>query len=256
MVKEIKISPAECSLFRGLGVEEIEFIKQMHQDITLLVMIRDDDLRSRLLACLEQCHFDLIETDSIHMAYRLLDEESVDLLMVDSSAKGLNEFIFIETLRQNNIFLPTVFVGEGCFNLHYRLKAFEEEIDDCISPEVSDNELLHRITVLLKRAGRYAEYKSRFLKHRQMVLDIDDRQMWIGDLQVILTRQEHRMLCLAFRQPHLILSFPLMQEYGIIDSRSSSRSFATMMRRLRKKLHHNSDHPVFITVRGVGYRLY
>lgn len=256
MGKQSKEPFRECALFKDLKRDEVEFVKQTHRHITLLVVIRDDELRNRLLERLDECCFDLIETDSINMAYRILDEEIVDLLIVDSSAKGLNEFIFIETLRQNNIFLPTVFVGQGCFNLHYRLKALEEEIDDCISPTVSDAELLHRIVVLLKRAGRYIEYKSKFLRHRHMRLDVEERQIWVDDVLIALTQQEHRLLRLAFKQPQLVFSFPHMQEYGIIDIKSSCRSFTTMMRRLRKKLRHTQEHPVFITVRGEGYRLY
>jgi DNA-binding response OmpR family regulator len=92
---------------------------------------------------------------------------------------------------------------------------------------------------------------------RDLVVDLEKRQVYLGKQPVMLTPTEFRMLeCLAERPGHSVSEETLAQEVWGNYKQSDSAVVRRYIWLLRQKLEDDPSNPKrLITVRGFGYRL-
>jgi len=116
--------------------------------------------------------------------------------------------------------------------------------------------LLARVRSLLRRrevSNRTPENKN-ILRHKELVVDLDQCKVWIEGQLLELTLSEYKILCCFMLSPGKVLTRNQLVEY-IQDGpvHVTDRTIDTHIFGLRKKL---GDYSAIIeTIRGIGYRV-
>ena len=116
--------------------------------------------------------------------------------------------------------------------------------------------LLARVRSLLRRrevSTRTPENKN-ILRHKELVVDLDQCKVWIEGQLLELTLSEYKILCCFMLSPGKVLTRNQLVEF-IQDGpvHVTDRTIDTHIFGLRKKL---GDYSAIIeTIRGIGYRV-
>ena len=116
--------------------------------------------------------------------------------------------------------------------------------------------LLARVRSLLRRretSNRTPENKN-VLRHKELVVDMDQAKSWIDGQLLELTLSEYKILCCFMLSPGKVLTRNQLVEYiqdGPINV--TDRTIDTHIFGLRKKLGDYSS--IIETIRGIGYRV-
>jgi len=134
-----------------------------------------------------------------------------------------------------------------------RIEGFESGADDYVCKPFSPNELMLRVSAILKRAGEKDE-DSPVLTASGIRLDVAHHQVTVGNRPVELTATEFRLLKLLMKERGKVQTREvLLQKVWNYENDIETRTVDTHMRRLREKLGEAASW--LETVRGVGYRM-
>ena len=178
-----------------------------------------------------------------------------DLMLLDIMMPELSGIQLCRIARADPTIkhIPIIFLSARG-EVEDRIKGLEAGAEDYISKPFNTNELLLRISKMLRRSGLRSEPagKSR-IEIAGVVIDEDLHQLTVDGKNVTLTATEFRLLK------------PLMERKGRVQSRDhllvnvwhydtdiETRTVDTHVRRVREKLGQHAH--MIETVRGVGYR--
>ena len=120
---------------------------------------------------------------------------------------------------------------------------------DLFHAQPFDLVLLEKIRVILRRRG--AETEPRTLRYRDLVLDLDAREVLAAGSPLDLTAREFDLLHTLLRAPGRVFTREmLLSKLWGYDFFGDERVVDSHIKNLRHKL----DHDYIETVRGVGYR--
>jgi DNA-binding response OmpR family regulator len=128
--------------------------------------------------------------------------------------------------------------------------------DDYMTKPFDLNILLARVRSLLRRrdtTNRTVENRN-ILRHKELVVDMDQCKSWIEGQVLDLTLSEYKILCCFLLSPGKVLTRNQLVEY-IQDGpvHVTDRTIDTHIFGLRKKLGEYSA--IIETIRGIGYRV-
>jgi DNA-binding response OmpR family regulator len=129
--------------------------------------------------------------------------------------------------------------------------------DDYVTKPFSPRELVARIQAMLRRPRRALPTQDEGRRFGDLAIDVDARQVRVGDQPVDLTRLEFDLLDVLSSQPRRVFSKQQLLErvWGSAEFRDD-HVVAVHVANLRRKLGDDADEPRWIhTVRGVGFRL-
>jgi DNA-binding response OmpR family regulator len=222
--------------------------------------------RSAHIAILED-EPDLLELEEYHLrkagytvtgllsakyARRLLEEESIDLMIVDRNLPCIEGSEFIAALREEGVEIPVIFVSAKD-----RPDAIEEGFkrggDDYLTKPFDMNELLWRIEAILRRTRRGS---SQIVRYRDIVLDASRHTVLVGDKQVDVSRLEFDLLHYFLRHPDTPLSrAELLEKVWGDRTEAKEATVNVTVNRLVSKIDPERTRNYIEPVRGIGYRL-
>lgn len=128
--------------------------------------------------------------------------------------------------------------------------------DDYMSKPFDLAILLARVRSLLRRREltTIGPENKNILKHKDLVVDLDQCKAWIAEQLLELTLSEYKILCCFMLSPGKVLTRNQLVEYiqdGPINV--TDRTIDTHIFGLRKKLGEYSS--IIETIRGIGYRV-
>lgn len=217
----------------------------------LLVVEDDRNTRELLKAILEAEHYSVFTAENGELALAVLETEHIDLVVLDVMMPAMDGYEFTKVLRAMNNDLPILMVSAKQLPQDRKL-GFIAGIDDFLTKPFDEEELLLRITALLRRAKITSE---RRIMIGDVTLDFDTYTVSRsnGDSQA-LPQKEFQLLYKLLSYPGTIFTrIQLMDEIWGVDSDTGWETVTVHIAKLRKRF---SDWPEFKleSVRGLGYR--
>jgi two-component system phosphate regulon response regulator OmpR len=226
------------------------------------VVIVDDDARIRdlLRRYLSQEGFDVLLAEDGRALDRILQRESVDLMVLDVMLPGEDGLGICRRLRQSAVKTPIIMLTAKGEDVD-RITGLEIGADDYLGKPFNPRELLARIHAVLRRRpqaevpGAPSSADKEVITFGAFSLDLGTRSLSKNGQNIPLTSGEFAMLKALARHPKQALSRDRLAQLARgRDFEPFERSLDVQISRLRKMIETDPASPKVIqTVWGVGY---
>jgi DNA-binding response OmpR family regulator len=216
-------------------------------------MVIDDEerIRSLLARSLTAEGHSVVSAASGSSALSLLDEHTVDLVLLDLVMPGQSGFTVLSALNERES-SPPVIVISGVTDVGARVQALDRGAVDVVGKPFTLAELMARVRRNL--ATRRTTSGARYVTAGGVRLDSDRHRARFDGRDVPLTEREFALLShLIRRRGEVCRREELLHDVWGLDFDPGSNVVEVCVRRVRAKL--GADLPVE-TVRGVGYCFY
>lgn len=176
-----------------------------------------------------------------------------DALIVDVMMPGLDGFGLLRRLRADGIDAPVLFLTARD-DIEDKLTGLTLGADDYVTKPFSLEEVVARLRVILRRAGRTApERTSARIRFADIELDDDTHEVWKAGEPVALSPTEFTLLRYFMVNAGTVLSKPrILDHVWRYDFGGEVGVVETYVSYLRKKVD-NGPERLIHTLRGVGY---
>lgn len=219
------------------------------------VLVADDKASVRQLVreYLEAEGFRVVVASNGREALTAARQSKPDLILLDIMMPEMSGYDFIRAYRKERetpIILLTARLEETDKVLGLELGA-----DDYLTKPFGMKELVARINALLRRAGRLPA-SPEVVAAGDVRMDLECREVTVGEQTVSLTRSEFELLRLLAASPGRVFSrSELLLKLEGSEFENVERTIDVHVRNLRKKIEPDPSKPTHIeTVFGVGYR--
>ena len=216
----------------------------------ILVVDDNENTRKLMKNILSQNGYTPILAKDGLEALEMLDKNHVDLILLDVMMPNMNGFELTQLLRDTGYTLPILMVTAKEAFADKKI-GFLSGTDDYMVKPVNEEEMLLRISALLRRSKIASEHK---LTVGETILDYDSLTVTRNDQSEELPKKEFMLLfkLLSF-QNKILTRRQLMDEIWDMDSDTDERTVDVHINRLRERFKTNHDFEI-ITVRGLGYK--
>ena len=216
----------------------------------ILVVEDDGDLNKTMCSFLRQNGYEAEGCLCANDAYNAMYNNLFDLIVSDIMMSGIDGFEFARTVRKVNAAIPIIFVTARD-DFGAKQNGFDAGIDDYMVKPIDLQELLLRISALLRRANIA---QSKKITVGGFTMDEEERSATNAGEEIPLTAREFNLL-------YKLLSYPkktftrvqLMDEFWDADSNATPRAVDVYITKLREKLSSCADFEI-VTVHGLGYK--
>lgn len=220
----------------------------------LIIVIEDEeDILDLIEFHLQKNDYDTIGFTSTKNVNRCLEEEKVSLMVVDRNLPGVEGSDFVKAVRDGGNMVPVIFL-----TARDRKEDIEEGFtkggDDYMTKPFEMKELVLRIKAILRRTKKINNGK---LKYKEIVLDIDNNNVYVSGNLVDLTKLEFLLLKTFIENQGKVLSRDVLIENVWGDEYEDGLQEKTVnvaVNRLKTKINHFKDEEYIKSVWGVGYR--
>jgi len=182
----------------------------------------------------------------------LLLEEDIDLLIVDRNLPGIEGSEFIKKLRDEGHKIPVIFVSAKDQDIDIE-EGFIRGGDDYLTKPFNMNELVLRVKSILRRTKVSDEGKLLF---KDIVLDLDERRVYVASAEVRLSKLEFELLSYFIQNKNVVLNRDqLLEEVWKDEEFKQEKTVNVTINRLKKKIDPSKEKEYIQPVRGVGYKL-
>jgi len=219
-----------------------------------ILIIEDDKHISRLVKYnLEKSGYDCSVAASGEDAFKMLDKEQVDLIILDIMLPRMDGFEVCRRIKQEDRLkdIPIVMLTAKGEEVD-RVVGLELGADDYIVKPFSPRELVLRIKAILRR-GKAQEAKKDILTAGILTVDIPKHKVTVSGKEVKLTPIEFRLLVTLMQRKSRVQSRDvLLDDVWDIHADVYTRTVDTHIKRLREKL--GKAGRFIETIVGIGYR--
>jgi len=222
-----------------------------------LVLVVDDEpqLRRFLRASLPAQGYRIVEAATGEEALREAAARAPDLVLLDLGLPDLDGVEVTRRLREWSA--APIVVLSARDQEQDKIRALDAGADDYLTKPFGTGELLARMRVALRHAGRGAAADEPVIVIGGLQVDLAARRVAVEAREIRLTRTEYRLLALLARHAGKVLTHrQLLKEVwgpGAVDQTHYLRVY---MGQLRHKIEADPAQPrYFLTETGVGYRL-
>lgn len=224
----------------------------------LIAIIEDEaPIRRFLRASLSVEGFRVAEAATAKDGLRLITQDRPALVLLDLGLPDADGLTIIEEVRQWSAMPIIILSARG--EEQSKVAALDAGADDYLTKPFGVSELLARIRVALRHAGRISDAGAEATAFRfgHVRGDLAERRVFVDEEEVKLTKLEFDLLATLVRNPGKVLThrYLLKEVWGpyAVDEPHYVRVF---MANLRKKLERDPSRPEYLlTEQGVGYRL-
>lgn len=218
--------------------------------INILVVEDEKNLNKIVCTHLDSNGYGVKGCYSANEAYDAMNADMYDLIISDIMMPDIDGFEFAETVRSLNKTIPILFMT-ALDGIASKQKGFNAGIDDYMVKPIDLDELVLRISALLRRAN--------IIENKKMVvgnltLNADELSASIDSEDIPITVREFSIL-------YKLLSYPkkpfsrsqLMNEFWDIENNTNIRSVDVYINKLREKFS-DCDGFEIVTVHRLGYK--
>ena len=187
---------------------------------------------------------------SIKEAYRDVEKDTVDLILLDISLPDGNGFDFCKDIKRDSD-TPVIFLTAREEEIDV-VKGLDMGADDYIVKPFRNRELISRIKNVLRRNGKGVM----LLQCRDITLNLETGKVRRGEKNITLTKLEYKILSTMLAYPGKLFTREeiLASIWDISNNFVNDNTLSVTIKRIREKLG-DEDGEIIKTVRGMGYRI-
>ena len=223
--------------------------------VTILAIDDHPDILELLEILLTGEGYRFIGLTSSENIFQVLEKESPSLLIVDRGLPCIEGTLLVQKLRDRGYPVPVIFLTAKN-SQEDKIEGFVRGGDDYITKPFDNHELLLRIRAILNRTNPKS---NRILRYRDITMDLDSFEVYIGSDEVELTKVEFRLLQTFLERPKYVLTREYLLEVvwdcGIFNDDCNEKSVNVAIKRLKSKIDKDGTKHYIQAVRGVGYKL-
>ncbi len=182
-----------------------------------------------------------------------------DIILLDVMLPKLSGLEVCQQIREFSD-VPIIMVTARGEDLD-KILGLDYGADDYITKPFNVLEVKARIKAVLRRSAKQSSAVSeKAVKINELVggdllLDVDNRRLYIGEREVNLTSKEFELLELLVRNPGKVYSREkLLSDVWGADFPGDVRTVDVHIRRLREKIETNPSEPMYVQTKwGIGY---
>jgi two-component system alkaline phosphatase synthesis response regulator PhoP len=227
--------------------------------ITKVLVVEDDiSVTTGISIYLKKAGYQVVSTFDGTSGLEAAKKETPDFIILDIMLPKMNGYEVCKAIRKINPRVPIIMLtsksdeGDKVFGLGLGA-------DDYITKPFSFRELEARMKAVARRAEKDAVLVSKQpqLKHRDILLDLNTREVQVKKKPVTLTPKEFDLMKHFMQNPELVFSRDqLLDAVWGYTFEGYDRTIDTHINRLRNKIEKDPSAPQYIiSVYGVGYKL-
>ena len=217
------------------------------------ILVIDDDPHTRRLmsAVLSRAGYSPVTAEDGTDALGVMDRQHIDLILLDIMMPGMDGYTFVQTVREGGCDIP-ILMTTAKQTMPDKRRAFELGADDYMTKPINEEELLLRISALLRRARIATE---RRLQVGGTTLIYDSYTVSDANGEHILPQKEFLLLFKLLSYPDKTFTRrTLMDELWGMESDTDERTVDVHVNRLRDRFRTSPDFEI-VTIRGLGYKV-
>ena len=221
-----------------------------------ILLVEDDpNLGGLLKEFLEVKDFDVTLAVDGEMGLEQFQKSEFELLLLDIMMPKKDGFTLAKEVRENNDQVPIIFLSAKSLHVD-KIEGFKIGADDYITKPFSMEELLYRISAILKRVSHRKESNNNeVLNIGKYLYNYSNRTLTINNSNNKLTSKENQLLSLLLEKKGETLSrFEALTKIWKSDSYFNSRSMDVYISKLRS--HFSEDKSIeIINIHGEGFKI-
>jgi two-component system KDP operon response regulator KdpE len=220
-----------------------------------LLVVDDEPAMVRTLRTNLRGHNFQVETaENAAEAKASYDRRAPDLILLDINLPDGDGFEIVRHIRERSGTPIIVLSARG--GERDKVNALDLGADDYITKPFGIDELLARVRVALRHLAKPKTGTERRIRTGDLVVDLERREVNVGERPVHLTPTEYDLLKVFLTNPNKVLTDRmLLQQVWGPDYGDESHYLHVYVARLRRKIENDPQEPkYFVTEPGVGYR--
>jgi len=218
--------------------------------LKILVVDDDKNIRRLIEAHLTQAGFEVILARNGQEALDIMDTRHLDMVVADIAMPYIDGYELVSDIRHIDDKIPILMITAKD-SYEDKKRAFDTGADDYITKPIDCDEMLLRVSALLRRAKISSEQK---IKLGNFCINAELREVEMAGNKLDLPRKEFDLLFKLLSYPKKIFTRrQLMDEIWGMESNADERTVDVHIKRLREKLECCAEFEI-VTVRGLGYK--
>ncbi|WP_051906453.1 MULTISPECIES: response regulator [unclassified Sulfurospirillum] len=217
---------------------------------TVLCVDDEEEFLAYLSSILERYFLKVYSVASVNEAYKIIEEQTIDIIITDLYMPKTNGIDFIKKIRSERSAIAAIFLT-ACFEKDYLHAAIPLELDAYLVKPVS----LEKLFETLQRTIEHIEKRSSktYTIKGGISFDLCDQVAYETASRKLIdvTQKELALLSLLLKNQHTILSKSVIESYLWEFESAADSSVKTLINKLRKKI--GSD--AIITHSTIGYSI-
>ena len=205
---------------------------------------------------LKQKGYDIITTYDGKTALEAFRREQPDLIILDWTLPDLQGVDILKQVREEQDFTPVIMLT-GRTAKEDIVEGLTAGADDYVTKPFTWEELLARISSVLRRAQQVSQSPGKRLRFGDIIMDTASHRVWLADKELSLSPREYALLEIFMNNPRRVYSRDdLIERVWGLDYDGDTKTVDVHICWLRQKIEEDPARPKMLqTVRGFGYRL-
>lgn len=234
----------------------VSFQKNQRMEERSILLVEDErKIADTLKRGLEEEGFRVEVAYDGSIGWRLYNQESFELVILDINLPGMNGYELCRSIRSHDAQVPIIMLT-ALSALTNKLEGYDTGADDYLVKPFEFRELLMKIRVLLRRSLHQQVPTGNILKAADLELNLDSKEVKRGSKSIQLTAKEFQLLEYLLRNKNRVVSrADLAVNVWDIDFDTNTNVIDVYINYVRNKVDKPFDQKLIHTQVGMGYVL-
>lgn len=221
----------------------------------ILIVEDDININNLIKETLEKSGYGCIQAFSGTEAILIMQvRKEIDLVILDLMLPGACGEEVLKNIR-GNIDIPVIVISAKD-ELDTKVDLLTMGADDYLTKPFEIKELEARVAVWLRRTKNRGDSKKDIITYEGIYLDKSNYEIKVNDKEVMLTRQEYKILELLLSYPSKVFTKQEIYDYAWEEYYvGADKTINVHISNIRNKLKKYSDRDYIETVWGIGFKI-